>query len=219
MTAPKSISMADRVFSQLEDEILSGACPPGSVLTELAISDRLGVSRTPVREAIRRLEQENLVTASGKGVVVHGVSPQDLRDIYEIRMRIEGFAAAKAAAHATPDQLRELKEAVDLYEFYTSRSSAEQIKSTDTAFHARIFEACGSDTLRDILTLLHRRTQRYRKLSLEDPGRAAVAAGEHRAIYEAIAAGDAALAEQRTVQHIQNALNSILSKGGETEEY
>ena len=217
MTINKGTSIADRVFDQLEGEILSGQYPPGTSLTELGIAENLGISRTPVREAIRRLEQENLVAASGKGIVIHGVSKDDLLDIYEIRLRIEGLAAARAAVHITDDQLLSLKEAVDLYDFYTSRASAEQIKSTDTAFHAVIFDACGSDILRDILTMLHRRIQGYRRRSLEDPNRATAAAEEHRSIYEAIASGDSSLAEKQAIQHIQNALNNILRKSAETE--
>jgi len=211
-TGAKSISIADRVFEQLEDDILSGKYEAGQSITELKISSELGVSRTPVREALKRLEQEHLVKEHGKRLVISGVSENDLRDVYEIRMRIEGLAAAKVAANVTEEQLVSLRDALELHEFYTQKAYTDQIKTTDTAFHSLIFEYCGSDILRDTLTLLHRRIQHFRKISVEDKQRAIKAAAEHREIYSAIAAGDAPLAEKLTVEHIHNALNSILSK-------
>lgn len=212
ITETKSISIADRVFEQLENDILSGKYPAGSNLTELKISSELGVSRTPVREALKRLEQENLVSEIGKRLVVNGVTNEDLRDVYDIRMRIEGLAAARVASLATKEQLDALKDALELHEFYTSKAYIDQIKTTDTKFHSLIFEFCGSVILRDILKLLHRRIEHFRQMSIEDNARATKAAAEHREIYNAIAAGDSALAEKLTVEHIHNALNNILSK-------
>lgn len=217
ITETKSISIADRVFEQLENDILSGKYPTGTSLTELKISSELGVSRTPVREALKRLEQENLVKEIGKRLIVNGVTDTDLRDVYEIRMRIEGLAAAKVAESVTDEQLNQLKEALELHEFYTSKSYTDQIKTTDTKFHSLIFEFCGSAILRDILKLLHRRIEHYRQMSIEDNQRAVKAAAEHREIYNAISAKDSALAEKLTVEHIHNALDSILSKANKKE--
>ncbi len=212
MERKQSISLADRVFEQLEGEILSGRYETGTVLTELALSQALGVSRTPVREAVRRLEQEGLLVESGKGVRVVGVSKKDLEDIYEIRARIEGLAARRAAAYMQTAQLQKLQEVLDLQAFYTEKNDAAHIRNMDSAFHEAIYENCGSPVLRDMLSSLHRRVQRYRKESVTDAARAKCAAAEHRAILEAIASHDGALADRLSVQHIQNAKKHILDK-------
>ena len=97
MEQHKTISLADQVFERLEGEILGGKYQPGELLTEARLTEDLGVSRTPVREALRRLEQEHIVELSSKGILVLGVTEKDICDIYAIRLRIEGMAAAAAA--------------------------------------------------------------------------------------------------------------------------
>ena len=101
----KPISIADQVFEKLERDILSGKYPQGEILSELRLSGELGVSRTPIREAIRRLEQERILEDSGHGLVVIGISRQDMLDIYEIRLQLEGLAAKRAAASITLSKL------------------------------------------------------------------------------------------------------------------
>ncbi len=203
------MSLADRVFDQLEQDILQERYAPGDILTEGRISQALGVSRTPVREAVRRLEQEGLLQESGKGMVVIGVTKEDLADIYEIRRRLEGLTARRATESKTEALLNKLQSAVELQEFYTFKGDAEQIQSLDSRFHEILYESCGT-ILRDTLTALHRRIQRYRKDSVTDLERARLAAAEHRAIFEAIAAGDSGLAERLTVAHICNAYENIM---------
>ncbi len=203
------MSLADRVFEQLEQDILRERYRPGDILTEGRISQALGVSRTPVREAVRRLEQEGLLQESGKGMVVIGVTKEDLADIYEIRRRLEGLTARRATESKTEALLNKLQSAVELQEFYTFKGDAEQIQSLDSRFHEILYESCGT-ILRDTLTTLHRRIQRYRQDSVTDLERARLAAAEHRAIFEAIAAGDSGLAERLTVAHICNAYENIM---------
>ena len=106
----RTISIADQIFELLERDILSGKYPRGEVLSELRLSEELGVSRTPVREAIRRLEQENILEDTGRGAVVVGISKEDMQDMYEIRSRIEDMAAARAAKNITDEQLATIKE-------------------------------------------------------------------------------------------------------------
>ena len=103
----RTISIADQIFELLERDILSGKYSRGEVLSELRLSEELGVSRTPVREAIRRLEQENILEDTGRGAVVVGISKEDMQDMYEIRSRIEDMAAARAAKNITDEQLAE----------------------------------------------------------------------------------------------------------------
>ena len=101
MTEFKSISLATQVFEKLEEDIITGVYPKGEILTELKLVEQLGVSRTPIREALRRLEQERLIAESGKGSVVLGITLEDLVDIMDIRQRIEGLAAYHATKNLT----------------------------------------------------------------------------------------------------------------------
>lgn len=206
----KYASTGDYVFETLENDILGGAICDGDVLTEQRLCDRLGVSRTPVREAIFRLKQEHLVEEKSHGICVVGVTAQDLYDIYEIRKRIEGYATGRCAAIITPEQLQNLQEIVDLQEFFTGKGSAESIQDTDAQFHETIYEICGSRMLRATLTDLHRKVRQYRKLSVENPDRARVAMREHRDIVNALARHDAKEAEHLALLHIENARKSII---------
>ena len=117
----KTVSLADQIFERLESDILTGIYPRGSVLTELTLSEDLGVSRTPIREAVRRLEQEHLVEATSKGVVVLSITQQDAMIIYDIRIHAEGLAARACAENITDEQLKELKDLLDLQEFYIKK--------------------------------------------------------------------------------------------------
>ena len=203
-------SRADLVFETLESEILSGACPRGTLLTELKLCDRMGVSRTPVREALNRLKQEGLVEETSHGVVARGVSEQDLTDIYEVRRRIEGYATRLCAERITKEQLAELREVVELQDFYTARGGATHIRDADTRFHELVYRYCGSEILHAMLTELHRKVQRFRKISVENPARAQVAVKEHAAILAALEAHDGDEAERLSVLHIDNAKNGIV---------
>lgn len=206
----KSVSIADLVFEKIEDAILSGEFARGDIITELKLCEMLDVSRTPVREALTRLRQEGLVKESGKGAIVIGVSEDDLFDIYEVRMRIEGLAAARCAEVITDEQLKSLCETLELQEFYTARKQPESIKKLDSEFHEQIYSYCGSRTLETLLCELHRKVKRYRKTSVSNPERALEAVKEHREIFEAITARDAKRAEELTTRHIRNAQESVM---------
>ena len=162
----KNLSLADQVFERLEGDILSGKYPRGQVLTELALCTDMGVSRTPIREAAHRLAQEHLVELSGKGITVLGVTEKDLADIYDIRMRLEGMAAALAAKNATDAQIEEMREALDLQEFYEGKKDPEHIRFMDSRFHDMLYAAADSIVLYDTLMPLHKKTQKFRKASV-----------------------------------------------------
>ncbi len=210
MNGKKYASAGDYVFETLENEILGGVFGDGEILTEQRLCERLGVSRTPVREALFRLKQEHLVEERSQGVSVVGVTEQDLYDIYEIRKRIEGYATGRCAAMITHAQLSELREIVDLQEFYTSKGTADSIRDADTRFHEKIYDFCGSRMLRATLSDLHRKVRKYRKLSVEDPNRAYIAMCEHRDMIDAMARHDSAEAEYLAVLHIENARKHIV---------
>ena len=204
------LPLRDVVFNTLRQAILRGELKPGERLMEIQLANKLGVSRTPIREAIRRLEQEGLVRESGKGVKVVGISIQDLEDIYEIRSRIEGLAARRCAECATEEQIEKIKNIVELQEFYTQKGNSANINSTDTEFHNMLYELCGSEVYYSMLSSLHRKVQRFRKISVEDSKRALNAQKEHRLIFEAIKNHDGDLADKLAVEHIINAKENIL---------
>lgn len=215
MIEHKNISLAEQVFDRLETDILSGKYRQGEVLTELKLVGDLGVSRTPIREALRRLEQEHIIEITPRGILVIGVSRKDLKDILDIRIRIEGLAAAYAAKYITDEQLEELRETVELQEFYVPKHDADRINGMDSKFHQLIYRFSGSAQLYDTLMPLHKKLHKYRKASVENEVRSEYSSQEHRAIFEAIAAHDAELAEQRMMAHIANAREFIENK--ETE--
>ena len=205
----KTISLADQVFEHLESDILSGKYSRGEILTESKLSLELGVSRTPIREALRRLEQEHLIEESGKGSVVIGVTEKDLEDIYLIRGRLEGLVASLAAKNRDEEKLAALKEALELQEFYLAKKDADRIKQMDNKFHNRMYELSGSMVFYDTLLPLHKKAQKYRKASMESNSRAAASIEEHRKIYEAIVVGDSELAAKYAFEHVENAYNHI----------
>ncbi len=199
-------SLSDRIFHTLEEEILSGLRRPGDALTELALCSQYAVSRTPVREALARLEQQGLAaTLPNRSVVVAGVSVPDMLDIYEMRLRIEGLAASRCALHMPQEAVRQLQSTLDLQEFYAGRGQAEKLRALDSEFHRLIYEGCGSPSMTAVLVSLHGKLRHFRQTSLADAGRAAASLAEHRAILEAIAAHDAAGAEQAMQLHIHHA--------------
>lgn len=209
----RMISIADQVFEELEREILSGVYERGEILTEIKLSERMGVSRTPIREALRRLTQEHIIEPTSKGVKVIGISRDDIADICEIRLRLEGMAARWAAERADEEGIKALKDALDLQEFYTNKGDAESIKNEDTRFHQTIYALCGSPSMRDTLEPLHRKLLKYRRVSVTSPSRAKQSLQEHRNIYEAIAAHDGKRAEELTILHVKNARESIMQRG------
>ena len=212
MIEHKTVSLAEQVFERLEGEILTGKYQRGEVLTELRLVSDLGVSRTPVREALRKLEQEHIIEITPRGIMILGVTEQDLEDIFAVRMKIEGMASYHAAKNITDEELSELRETLELQEFYVGKKDPDRIKTMDSRFHQLIYRFCGSTVLFDTLMPLHKKVQKYRRASVENNDRAQQSAREHRAIYEAIAARNAELAETYTAEHISNAASHILKK-------
>ncbi len=206
----KTISLAEQVFDRLEKDILSGVYPRGEVLTEMRLCTDLEVSRTPIREALRRLEQEHIIEISGKGIVVLGVTEEDLRDIYDIRLEVEGYAAIRAAQNITAEEIEELREVLELQEFYVSKKDAERIRLMDSRFHELIYRYTHSTVYFDTLMPLLKKVQKHRKKSVENNSRAQSSLDEHREIFAAIAVRDGAGAEKAMLKHVGNARNHII---------
>lgn len=204
-------SLTGRVFKQLSDQILNGKYKPGDSLVETKLAKELGVSRTPVREALRQLEQEGLVASiPNKGVFVRGISAQDIEDIYAVRALIEGLAARWAAEKITEEELKSLKEILDLMEFYTQKGDMDRVSELDTQFHALIYSASKSKTLCLVLGNLHHFVQKARIGSVKVPGRANKTLSEHRAIVQAFESREPNAAEAALTEHVLSAKANLL---------
>lgn len=206
----KSTSLADQVFDKLENDIIQGVYKRGELLTELKLVEQLGVSRTPIREALRRLEQERLIEDTGKGSRVLGITEEDLQDIMNIRERVEGLAAYYAAKNITPEGLRELTHIVDLQEFYFSKRDKEHLRQVDDAFHDMICTLSRRSVIADTLIPLMRKTRRYRRVAIDNWERTTDSTKQHKQLYEAIAAGDAELAQKLATAHIIHAKRHMI---------
>ena len=204
-------SLEEKVYLTLEDAILSGEYKRGDAITEMALSKKLGASRTPVRSALHRLSEEGLVEITpNRGAVVVGVTKDDLIDAYKIRLRLEGLASAMAASRITDSEFEELEETVELSEFYLKKGDTERLKEFDTKFHSIIYRASGNRTLCKILSEIHRNIRSYRKLSLSVPGRLEASIDEHRMILSAIKEQDEKEADRLTSMHIERAMNNVV---------
>ena len=203
-------SLRGRVFNRLREDILSGKYQTNEELREITIGVEMGVSRTPVREALRQLELEGLVKiVPNKGAVVTGISEKDIRDIYHIRSYLEGLCAKWACEHITLEQLEQLEETIYLSEFHARKKHMEQIVELDNKFHDIIYEACESKMLKHILSDYHHYVERVRKVSLADEGRATESNEEHTKILEAIRAKDGDLAERLAHEHIIKTIDNL----------
>ncbi|MBE6934188.1 MAG: GntR family transcriptional regulator [Ruminococcaceae bacterium] len=211
----KIVSLASQVFDKLEEDILTGVYARGEILTELKLVEQLGVSRTPIREALRRLEQERLIAECGKGSIVLGITPEDLRDIMDVRYQLEGAATYYATQNATEEDLANLRRITDLQEFYFTKQDSEKLRQMDDQFHETIYTLSRRPVLQDILASMHRKSQRYRRISMEVGNRLPLVVEEHRGIYEAMAQRNGELAAERMNNHIAAARKNMMERCGE----
>lgn len=208
---PRLTSLADYAYERLESEIIGGDLLPGELLTEGKLSERLGISRTPVREAIRRLEQEQLVTEHGKGILVRGITEADVAEIFEIRRTLEVYATEQCCEKITPEGVERLRQSLDMLRYFSENGgNAAKLQSYDNAFHEEIYAGSGNRTLGEFLSLLHRKLRRYRAASVADNGRAAEMYAEHASIFAAITEGNRKEAGALALRHINNAAAHIL---------
>lgn len=212
-------SLSGRVFHIIRENILKGKYKEHDELRENTIGKDLGVSRTPVREALRQLELEGLVTIiPNKGAYVTGISTKDVGDIYVIRSMLEGLCARWATENITAAQLDELEEIILLSEFHMKKDgggNAEQVTEFDGRFHAVLYEACSSKILGHVLTDFHKYVQMARKSSVVSEERARKSIREHKQILRAIREKDADLAEQLANEHISHVIQNLKKQGFE----
>lgn len=206
-------SLRYKILKYVKAQIINGSYKPGESLVESKLAEELGVSRTPIREAVRLLEQEGLIeTIPNKGAVVVGVSSKDVEDIYAIRQLVEGLAARWAVEHMSDQNKKEMQKLLDLMEFYAQRGDVDEIAYLDNQFHHIIYEASGSKILNITLSNLHQYVQLARLESLQIPKRLDKTLSEHRAILQSFLDNKPYDAEMAVAEHVRQAYLNIKEK-------
>lgn len=212
--------LRDLVLDALREAIMNGSLQPRERLMEIQLAEELGVSRTPVREALRKLELEGfIVMVPRKGAYVSDLSMKDIADVFEIRAALEGLAAALAAERITEEELETLERLLVEKSEAIHQNDIEKLVAVDTKFHETLYKASRNDRLSTIISNLREQIQRFRLTSLSVPGRKKESLDEHCSIVEAIQARDVQLARHLAQEHIENAENVLidsLKKGGLT---
>ena len=203
---------SDRAYAVLRDDIVEWRLRPGTVLAEVEQSERLGVSRTPLREALGRLTAEGLTTAAGgRGVVVTAISLEDIDELFELRETLEGKAAALAAERGDPEEFRQLhRELLAAPDLLSGDDPARHgYYGLVARFDAAIEAAVSNAYMAQAMGSLRVHLVRIRRLAVDDPARLTSAASEHAAIAEAIADRNPRLAEAATTVHLHRSLSHV----------
>jgi len=201
-------SHADTVYEALKRDILSGALPPRASLREEELARRHAVSRTPVREALGRLESEGLAARhQGAGLLVSELGPDEIIDLYVLREALEGLAARIASSRRTETDLARLDVLSKLAQQAVEDGNAARAGNLNTEFHFLIWRIAGNRPLLRAINGVHEAVQRFPFNTLEYPGRLEESVKEHAAILDAIRRRDDAGAEQVTIEHVRQTRN------------
>lgn len=202
-------SLRGKVYDRIREDILNGVYEEHEELKEATLGEKMGVSRTPVREALRQLELEGLVEIiPNKGARVTGITKKDIEDIYQIRYLLEGLSARWATEYITEEQIEKMEETLYLTEFHAKKGNFTQVYELDSQFHELMYEASGSKMLNHILSDFHMYVTRIRRTSLALDNRSKNSTEEHRAILDAIKSRDAQKAEECAHNHVKSTIKN-----------
>lgn len=208
--------MRDNVYSRLRKAILKGKFQPGDRLVERKLAEKLNVSRTPIREAIRMLELEGLVSHIPRvGSVVSSIDAVEVHEIYRIRAVLEGLAARMAAERIKPEQLQQLTVTLQKIEQAIIDNKIDKLEELHLDFNRLIYESAESTRLYNMITSMVDFINRFTMVGYTRPGRIAQAHKEHRLIVEAIKLRDGELAERVAREHIENSRYAYFKSIGE----
>lgn len=203
------------VYEELKRQILVGEISPGTRMMEVELADVMGVSRTPVREAIRKLEKEGLVSIEPrKGAYASNISIKDMVDVLEVRQGLEEMAAMLAAGRITEEQKEELLEILAGYRNAVEAANIEESIRYDEAFHIKIVSISGNKTLEQVFRTVQELALRFRYIYYDDFNRYENMPREHQMIEEAIMSGDAEKAKIAAGEHVSRLKEFILKEGG-----
>lgn len=199
------------VAETLRDAIINGVLKPGERLMEIQLAEELGVSRTPVRESIRKLELEGFVVmVPRRGTYVADLSIKDINEVYEIRTVLDVLAAGLAAERITEEELEELERLLVQISELADQSDVEKLIEYDTQFHDVLYRASRNDRLVGIINNLREQFTRFRSISMQYPGRLQNTVAEHTRLVEAIAQRNPELAQQIAREHMENSEQTLL---------
>ncbi len=205
------LPLRDVVFNTLRQAILKGELKPGERLMEIALAERLGVSRTPIREAMRKLELEGLVVMiPRRGAQVANITERDLNDVLEVRIALENLAIEKACQYMTEEQMEELKAAAQKFERSIAGRNPVYLAEADEAFHEIIYQASDNRRLKQVLNNLREQIYRYRVEYLKEEEAGKLLIQEHRELYNAIRSRDVRKAQEVAFRHIENQRQAII---------
>lgn len=207
------------VFETLREAIINGTLEPKERMMEIQLAEEMGVSRTPVREAIRKLELEGFVVMiPRKGAYVASISIKDIADVFEIRSALESLAAGLAAERITEEEMEQLERHLVRTIECSEGNDMPALIEADTEFHDTLYRASRNERLVQIVSNLREQIQRFRTTSLSTPGRLKFAMDEHKKLVEAISERNIELAQNLAREHIENAENSILNAMQEVKD-
>ena len=202
------------VYEELKMQILTGKIVPGTRLMEVELAADMGGSRTPIREAIRKLEKEGLVTIEPRrGAYASQISVKDMVDILEVRQDMEGLAAYFASSRMTEEQMADLKRTSDSYNRAVAEGDMDSMIAYDTRFHRIIVESCNNNILVHMIEQLQELVLRFRYIYYDDFRRAENMPEEHRQILEAIRDGRAEDARAAADIHIDRLKEMVIRDG------
>src|SRR3954449_2251921 len=206
-------TLRHQIVERLKEAIELGQFPPGARLIDRELCERMGVSRTSIREAMRELEAAGLITTlPNKGSIVSIVTSEMARSIYETRAVLEGLAARLFARRASSDQIAGLKKTVDdLAAVYTNYTPQGMMRAK-AEFYGFLLEGCGNPIVADMLRIIHTRVSQLRATSHSNPSRAKQSIAEIREIVAALEARNAEAAWHKCVRHIENAAEAALAR-------
>ncbi len=197
---------SERVYRQLRQMILSGELPPQTRLVEIHLGEQFGVSRTPVREALKRLTAEKLVLGDPlRGLVVHAPEPHEVSEVYMVREALESLAVRLAAQRITDDELRQLRVILESMRDAVAKERTDLVVSANIAFHDVIYRAAGNDTLFRLARDLSDFVRRFSAQAFANPDRASAVVEEHERILAALRARDPDAAAAASSSHLQAA--------------
>ena len=200
------------VCETLRDAVRRGILQPGERLMEIQLAEDLGVSRTPVREAIRKLEMEGyVIMMPRRGTYVADLSIRDINEVFEIRTSLESLASGLAAECINEDELEKLQRLLVEIGAYIKSGDMESIVRTDTEFHDLLYQASRNTRLVGIISNLREQLTRFRTTSMSFPGRLKATLEEHRKIVEAIAQGDEKAARKAAEHHMEKSEQTLLA--------
>ncbi|SLN34888.1 HTH-type transcriptional regulator McbR [Pseudoruegeria aquimaris] len=202
-------------YALILEAIDVGIYKPGDRLVESELADRFGVSRTPIREALQRLETQSLLTRDGRSLIVASLDHNQMAELYAVRSELEGLAARLAARHATPEEVKVLRDMV--IEDQAFMDDPEALSRANRRFHKQIHLASHNRYLVQQLDLVHRTMALMATTSLAAEGRGETALAEHGAIVEAIAAGDGDAAYAALRRHLSQAFETRLKQDAKKE--